>query len=181
MPFFYPNYINDHWRIQGAVFYADPLHFVDAVHKCFRYDAVVEHARRLGLAYYDTATAVRRLADNASDKFLEVVEPTDVRALVARLPHLRAVVTTGELATRTLCDMFEVARVPAIGSPVTLVKAPRTSADFAPSAQGEGGVELYRLPSSSRAYPLAFDKKVQAYEVMFRRYLYPVAWPGVSK
>ena len=28
---------------------------------------------------------------------------------------------------------------------------------------------LYRLPSSSRAYPLAFDKKVEAYKRMFEQ------------
>ena len=34
----------------------------------------------------------------------------------------------------------------------------------------EDGLEMYRLPSSSRAYPLAFDKKVEAYRAMFQRY-----------
>ena len=28
-------------------------------------------------------------------------------------------------------------------------------------------IHLYRLPSSSRAYPMAFDKKVAAYRQMF--------------
>ena len=166
MPFFYPNYINDHWRIQGAVFHADPLHFVDAEHKCFRYEAVVEHARRIGIAYFDTATAVRRLADNASDKFLEVITPTDVSALFARLPRLQAVITTGELATRTLCTFFGVAELPRIACPIALPSI----------ASGTVGsdkvIELYRLPSSSRAYPLAFSKKVEAYRDMFRRYGY---------
>jgi hypothetical protein len=31
------------------------------------------------------------------------------------------------------------------------------------------GKFLYRLPSSSRAYPLAFDKKVAFYREMFER------------
>jgi hypothetical protein len=30
---------------------------------------------------------------------------------------------------------------------------------------------LYRLPSSSRAYPLAFEKKVEAYRIMFEQML----------
>ena len=30
-----------------------------------------------------------------------------------------------------------------------------------------GGLFLYRLPSSSRAYPLSFDKKVEAYRRFF--------------
>ena len=33
------------------------------------------------------------------------------------------------------------------------------------------GIELYRLPSSSRAYPMALTKKAEAYKKMFERYL----------
>ena len=38
-----------------------------------------------------------------------------------------------------------------------------------PETYNEEGRQLvlYRLPSSSRAYPLAFDKKVEAYRQMF--------------
>lgn len=160
MPFFYPNYINDHWRIQGLVFYGDAGYFVDAEHRCFRYEAIVEHCERVGIAYYDTARAVRRMADNASDKFLEVVEATDVPALVAHLPHLRAIVTTGEKATETLCESLQIAAIPKVGAYVT---TPFLSGGGAP-------VELYRLPSSSRAYPMSLQKKGEAYATMFRRY-----------
>ena len=173
MPFFYPNYINDHWRIQGDVFYGDPLHFVDVEHKRFRYEAIVEHVSRTGIGYYDTATAVRRIADNASDKYLEVVTPTDIPALLQQLPHLRAVVTTGELATRTLCNTFGLSAVPLISNPVPLVHCP------AGSMPQQSWIELYRLPSSSRAYPLAFSKKVEAYRAMFQRYgLLPADMPS---
>ena len=91
MDFYYPNFINDHWRIEGAVFFGDRNRFVDAEQKRFRLDDIVAFCREKGIAFFDTSTAVRRLQDNASDKFLEVVEPTDVRALITRLPHLRAV------------------------------------------------------------------------------------------
>ena len=168
MPFFYPNYINDHWRIQGEVFYGDPLYFVDAVHKRFRFEAIVEHVRRVGIGYYDTATAVRRLADNASDKYLEVVTPTDIPALLRQLPHLRAVVTTGELATKTLCNTFGVSSIPLISQPVPLVSS--YSALDQDDSTPRPMIELYRLPSSSRAYPLAFSKKAEAYKAMFQRY-----------
>jgi hypothetical protein len=33
------------------------------------------------------------------------------------------------------------------------------------------GIELYRLPSSSRAYPMALAKKAEAYKAMFDRYV----------
>ncbi len=158
MDFYYPNFINDHWRLEGEIFFGDRNYFVDAEAKTFRLDVIIEFLNDKGIALFDTATAVRRLKDNASDKFLEVVVPTDVRALLSELPSCRAVVTTGEKATVTLCETFGVAEVPKVGSFVALPEL------F--NADGEQ-VLLYRLPSSSRAYPLAFDKKVAAYRTMF--------------
>jgi G:T/U-mismatch repair DNA glycosylase len=162
MDFYYPNFINDHWRIEGAVFFGDRNHFVDNEHKCFRIDDIVAFCQEKGIAFFDTSTAVRRLQDNASDKFLEVVEATDVRALIARLPHLRAVVTTGEKATETLCRLLDIPTMPKVN---TCVNIPNVK------AQDGEQIVLYRLPSSSRAYPLAFDKKVEAYRQMFERYV----------
>lgn len=156
MDFFYPNWINDHWRIQGAVFFGNRDRFVDAEHKTFLLDDIVEHCQSRGIAYFDTSTAVRRLAANASDKFLEVMEPTDVQALMQQLPRLCAIVCTGEKATQTLCERMAIPEVPKVNAAVNI---PGTA------------VELYRLPSSSRAYPLAFDKKVEAYRAMFEKYL----------
>ena len=91
MDFYYPNFINDHWRIEGQLFFGDKNHFVDTAAKRFKLDEIVAFCKERGLAFFDTSTAIRRLQDNASDKFLEVVEPTDTRALIQRLPHLRAI------------------------------------------------------------------------------------------
>ena len=91
--FYYPNFINDHWRIEGQVFFGDRNHFVDLAEKRFKIDDIVAFCKEKGIAFFDTSSAVRRLKDNASDKFLEVVEPTDIPALIAQLPHLRAIVT----------------------------------------------------------------------------------------
>ncbi len=158
MDFYYPNFINDHWRLEGEIFFGDRNRFVDAAAKRFRMDEIKAFLNEKGIALYDTATAVRRLKDNASDKFLEVVVPTDVRALLERLPNCRAVVTTGEKATQTLCGMFGIADIPNVNAFIML-----------PGVLNSAGepVVLYRLPSSSRAYPLAFDKKAEAYRRMF--------------
>ena len=93
--FYYPNFINDHWRIEGEVFFADRQHFVLPQAKAFDQEAIVAFCREKGIAFFDTATAVRRLRDNAADEFLEVVQPTDLRALMEQLPHLELIVTTG--------------------------------------------------------------------------------------
>ena len=150
MDFYYPNFINDHWRIQGEVFFGDRNHFVDVAAKCFKMDEIVAFCEERGLAFFDTSTAVRRLKDNAADQFLEVVEPTDIPALLCHLPNCRAIVTTGEKATQTVCASLHLPVIPKVNEAITIVSP----------------LLLYRLPSSSRAYPLSFDKKVEAYRKM---------------
>lgn len=158
--FFYPNFINDHWRIEGLVFYSDAQYFVEG--KSFKLREIVGHLKRYGIGFFDTAIAVRRLADNASDKFLEVVVPTDIYAMVEHLPELRAIVTTGEKATATIAGALGLKDgkgnllLPKVGSAISLPFR---------------NIELYRLPSSSRAYPMTLPKKAEAYKAMFERYL----------
>ena len=168
MEFYYPNFINDHWRIEGEVFFGDKNRFViggkeTKDSKClkakrFDREAIIAFCKEKGIAFYDTATAIRRLKDNASDEFLEVVEPTDIRALLFQLPHCEAIVTTGHKATGTLCQYFNIEDGPKVGESIAI-----------PDVCNHNGheIRLYRLPSSSRAYPLAFDKKVAAYRTMF--------------
>ena len=154
MEFYYPNWNNDMWRITGLVFFNDRDYFVDVLHKCFRKELLVSFLQERGIALFDTSLAVRRLQDNASDKFLEVVQPTDVAALLQLLPQCRAIVTTGEKATDTLCALFDLQK-PQVGSSVDFV-------------WGERHMKLYRMPSSSRAYPLAMEKKAAVYRAMYQ-------------
>ena len=165
MDFYYPNFINDHWRIEGQIFFGDRNHFVDLEAKRFKIDEIVAFCKEKGLAFFDTSTAIRRLQDNASDKFLEVVEPTDIRALIAQLPHLRTIVTTGEKATETICNSLRIPQIPKVNTSV-----PVSSFIHHPSTitHHTSDLSLWRLPSSSRAYPLSFDKKVEAYRKIFQ-------------
>ena len=151
MEFYYPNFQNDHWRIEGAAWFGDRNYFVDVAGKRFLKDKIVTFLLEKGIAMYDTASTVNRQKDNASDAFLEIVEPTDIRALLQRIPLCRAIATTGEKATGEVCRYFGLDSVPALGSKTRLEK----------------DLFLYRLPSSSRAYPLAFEKKVEAYKALF--------------
>ena len=137
--FYYPNFINDMWRILGLIFFNDKNRFVDVAAKKFRLDDIVDFCTGTGIAMYDTATAVRRLKDNASDKFLEVVTPTDIPALLRQIPQCQAIVTTGEKATDTLCQTFGTS-------------APATGEYSEFHFEGRP-MRLYRMPSSSRAYP----------------------------
>lgn len=156
--FYYPNFINDHWRIEGEIWFGDKNHFVDIEHHTFRKEEIVRFLDEKGIAFYDTAESVIRHKDNASDAFLEIVKPTDIRTLLAQIPLCQAVVTTGEKACSTLCSYFSIDRVP---KPNTHIVIPNLT-----NGVGES-IKLYRLPSSSRAYPLPFSKKVEAYRQMF--------------
>ena len=153
MEFYYPNFINDFWRIVGILFFGDRDRFVEARTKKFKLQKIKDFCSDKGIALYDTATAVRRLKDNASDKFLEVVEPTDVPALLRKIPFCEAVVTTGDKATQTLCGLFDVPAL-AVG-------------EYSSFCFDGRAMRLYRMPSTSRAYPLPMQKKADVYRRLF--------------
>ena len=152
MDFFYPNLQNDMWRIFGLLFFDDKEHFLLPGKKAFNKEYLIEFLTEKGIALYDTATSVRRLQDNASDKYLEVVEPTDIRLLLKQLPQSQAIVTTGQKATDIIRNQIEVDE-PKVGE-----SSPFTFEDHM--------MRLYRMPSSSRAYPMAIEKKAAAYRFM---------------
>ena len=153
MDFFYPNKINDFWRVMGIIFKDDKNAFWDSAQQRFDLDAIKVFLDRESIALWDTAMAVRRLKDNASDKFLEIVEPIDLKALLDARPSIRHVVTTGEKATGVVAEQAGIV-VPAIGVPVDCLI-------------GNHHIRLWRMPSTSRAYPLALEKKADAYRVIF--------------
>lgn len=153
MDFFYPNLQNDMWRIFGLVFFDNREQFVLPSRKAFDKERIETFLIEKGIALYDTASAVRRLQDNASDKFLEIVEPTDIGLLLKQLPVCRAIVTTGQKATDTLCALTG-ANEPPVGGHSAFEYADRS-------------LYLYRMPSSSRAYPLNIHEKAKAYRSMF--------------
>lgn len=152
MDFYYPNFINDMWRIMGIVFHSDKNYFVDISGKRFRKQAIEQFLQQYGIALYDTITVARRLRDNASDKYLETVVPTDLGLLLKRIPLCTTVVTTGQKATDTLCERFGYAP-PSVGGYSTFCIEGRA-------------FRHYRMPSSSRAYPMNIEKKAEFYKNM---------------
>lgn len=154
MEFFYPNWINDMWRLMGHIFYNDRHHFELKGEKRFCKERIEAFCNEKGIALYDTACEVVRLKDNASDKFLEVVTPTDICALLEQIPHCTAIVTTGEKATDVVTATFGCEK-PAVGNMTTITTNNRT-------------LHFWRMPSSSRAYPLALEKKAEYYKMMLQ-------------
>ena len=154
MEFFYPNWINDMWRLMGHIFYNDRHHFELKGEKRFCKERIEAFCNEKGIALYDTACEVVRLKDNASDKFLEVVTPTDICALLEQIPHCTAIVTTGEKATDVVTATFGCEK-PAVGNMTIITINNRT-------------LHFWRMPSSSRAYPLALEKKAEYYKTMLQ-------------
>jgi len=153
MPFFYPNRTNDFWRIMGLIFLGNRDALWDAEQGRFNLDDIKSLLNSEHIALWDTGMAVRRLKGNASDKFLEIVEPIDLATLLDENPTISHIITTGEKATGVIAVQAGV-ELPSIGAPVAC-------------RVGCHAVTLWRMPSSSRAYPLPLDKKAEAYKKIF--------------
>lgn len=161
MDFYYPNYNNDMWRIMGLIFYGDKDYFIDIQHKNFKQNKIEQFLQQQGIAISDTVYQAIRLKDNASDKFLQVVQEQDIAQLLAQIPHCQHILTTGEKATETLLTHYALSKenvgvqLPKIGQSVDLLIDNRT-------------IKLHRLPSSSRAYPLALEQKASYYQAVLK-------------
>lgn len=153
MDFYYPNFQNDMWRIFGLVFFRDKDYFLAEQGNAFREGAIRSFLAEKGIALSDAGQQVVRLKDNASDKYLEIVEPIDLHWALDCLPCCEAVVTTGQKATDTLLGLVG-ADAPRVGECTRFV-------------YGGRHLRFFRMPSSSRAYPKPLADKAAAYSRMF--------------
>lgn len=149
MNFYYPNFQNDMWRVMGLVFHQDKNHFILPGKKAFDEQKIRDFCTAEGIALGDTAMEVIRLRGNASDKFLEVVTPWNPNDILPRIPHCGKIIITGQKALDTLLT--------------TLPGTPPKTGSCATIYYKERSFTLYRLPSTSRAYPLSLEKKVEIY------------------
>lgn len=157
MEFHYPNFQNDMWRIMGNIFYDDPNYFRVGEEKRFDPIRIEAFLREKGIALCSSAKTAIRLKGNASDKDLKIVDPIDMDELLLKLPKLKWLFTTGGLATDTLLDLLPEKH-----------KAPKTNEWVAYPYSATRELYLYRLPSTSRAYPLSLANKTEAYRQFFR-------------
>lgn len=151
MDFYYPNRTNDFWYMMGLIFMGDRMALVDKSSKSFKIDEIKKLLSKHGIAMNDTGRKIRRLQNNASDKFLEIIEPVPLFDLLAKMPECKTIATTGEKAANVIAEM-------------TGTEAPKMGA----MVQTTDGIDIWRMPSTSRAYPLPLEKKAAYYETMFR-------------
>jgi len=169
MEFFYPNPQNDMWRIMGQIFFGDKTYFegqrdfmkvprdqvqsTKANKKVFNREEIISFCEEKGIAIFDTAQAVIRLQGNAADEHLEIVEQTDIAALLQQIPLCHNICCTGGKAAQTLAETLHCV-LPKVGEYIETHFAGRT-------------IRFWRMPSSSRAYPLSLDNKAASYRRMF--------------
>lgn len=150
MKFYYPNRTNDFWFVMGLLFFGDRDALYDRGARQYRLDKIKTLLMEKGIALNDTGYRIRRLAGNASDKFLEIVEPVNLSALLERIPFCHTLATTGEKAAATLAQLTD-STAPKMGNSV-----------IAPN-----GLTIWRMPSTSRAYPLPLEAKADYYRRLF--------------
>ena len=137
------------WRIFGIIYFQDKFHFVDVEKKTYRLDAIKEFLREKGVAIYDTAQQVIRTKNTASDKDLQIVQPADLDGMLRQLPHCRAVLTAGQLATKVFSEHFGIKEKPEMGG----------YAEF----QFEGrSLRLYRMPPVPVPIPWQWRRRLNS-------------------
>lgn len=151
MDFYYPNPINDFWRIMGLVFLGDKDALWLPAEKKFDLDAIKKLMSEKHIALNDTAREVRRLKGNASDKYLEIVKQVSLDEILREMPHCLAIVTTGEKAAGVVAELTATP-VPGMGAMVNDAR----------------GLKIWRMPSTSRAYPMRLDVKAEYYRKLFK-------------
>jgi len=169
MHFYYPNFLNDFWRVMGLLFFSNATYFEirDGKNR-WNEEVIRQFCASEGLAFSDTAEKIRRLKGNASDASLDIVKARDIEALLAKLPKCKTIVTTGVLASEVLADQFGC-EIPAVGECTQIV------------FQRLGRIiAFYRMPSTSRAYPLPLEQKAAIYKRLFQNKT-PISSRGSSR
>lgn len=155
MDFYYPNPTNDFWRIMSLLLEGQPELLYNRAAKSFDLDAIKQLTLTHGIAMSDSVKRARRLKGNASDKFLEVVEGNDPADLLRQMPVCNNIATTGEKAADVIAALTGTT-APPMGGYVEWQLSP------------ERTVRIWRMPSTSRAYPLPLVKKAEYYAVLLK-------------
>lgn len=162
MDFYYPNRNNDMWKIWGYIVTGDKNALMLPDGKNFDRQKIINLCNRIGLALTDTGEEVERQKGNASDAHLRVVKPRDFSLLLKKLPLCHDIVLTGEKAVETLGATAGFSKI-AVG-------------EFIESDFFDGRtVRIWRMPSSSRAFPRSIEWKAAYY-----RRVIDTVYPGFN-
>lgn len=151
MNFYYPNKINDFWRIMGKALHQEYSYYFNFANNSFDKSKIIEDMSTYGIGLGDTALKVKRLKDNASDKYLEIITAIDIIKILNNAPYCNTIVSTGQKAAEIIAKTTNTP-IPKMGE--------YTLFNFSHCRE----IKIYRMPSTSRAYPLALEKKTNFYK-----------------
>lgn len=154
MDFYYPNFQNDMWRIFGNIFFDNKEYFLNENHKNFNKEKICNFLKQYKLGVGDVAYEVIRLQDNAADKFLEVISYLDFDKIFSNSLKCQTIITTGKKSGEIIQQYFHILKLPNIGEQELFEWKGRK-------------MQLYRVPSSSRAYPKSLNYKSNIYKSVF--------------
>ncbi|MDR2772915.1 MAG: uracil-DNA glycosylase family protein [Elusimicrobiota bacterium] len=154
MNFYYPNFQNDMWRILGLIFFKDKNYFIEMPYKKFDENKARNFCINNKIALGDTALKIVRLKNNSSDNFLKVIETADIKKVISKIPNCTTIILTGQKAM----DIF-LSIIP--------IDEPSISA-FSQYRYKSRTIRVYRMPSTSRAYPKSLTEKANVYKKMFQ-------------
>lgn len=159
MDFFYPNRQNDMWKIYGEIFYNDKDYFFNNETKNIDKIGIQEMLTEYKIGVGETATEVIRTKGNASDKYLQIVTPINLSNLFAKAPDCQVIATTGEKAASVIAELTNT-EIPKMGECINceVVMENGTKREFL----------HWRLPSTSRAYPMKFEVKTAYYRDLLK-------------
>lgn len=160
MPFHYPNFSNDMWRIYGKVFFDDVDYFRIGNEKRFDHHKIKRFLYNRGIGECPTVTQAIRQKGNASDENLTIISTVNLKNILSLVPQVKWLFTTGGKASEVLIELINQETTQ---SKLTVPKV-NQSCDI--EIYGRQ-LTIYRLPSSSRAYPQALEKKIASYQAFF--------------
>ncbi len=154
MEFFYPNFQNDMWRIMGIIFFKDKDYFVDVYQKKFKKEEIEDFLTKKKIGLFDTLESIIRTQNTASDSNLEIIKATLIKELLIKIPNCKAVATMGQKATQIFSKEFS-STLPKIGESVKIATSSKE-------------IIHYRMPSTSRRYPMKIEKKAELFYKMLK-------------
>lgn len=155
MDFYYPNRQNDMWRIWGYITTGNKNALMLPDGKTFDKEKIVDFCTRMGIALTDTAEEVVRERGNASDAHLTVATPRDFGKLLEQIPECHDIVLTGEKAVETLGAIVGFRKIEVGG--------------YVEADHFGRHLRIWRMPSSSRAYPRSIEWKGEFYRRLLDR------------
>lgn len=164
MAFHYPNFYNDMWRIFGLVFFDNADYFRVGEEKRFDPDKIKAFLKAYKIGECPSVLEAVREKGNAADEHLTVVKTVNLAEILPQVPEVDWIFTTGGKATEVLLGVINTELTKA-GQ--TSLKLPKTN-EYLTVTVFDRTLNIYRLPSSSRAYPMSLANKAAAYRQFFQ-------------